>query len=193
MKYFKISFAWIWSVCALDFRFPSHQTQSNRSQPRWSDVAIKNTTKIPRILMNFPNCFFSVCRFVWSKCSTHNRILNASDCRIRTQKQSSSIPLSLSTTSQQINGKKKPEIKEKQNSFHSYHFSHFNSLFKYSKYLVSQQKQCVEQRKNQLHLCHRIGSLAESRYMQRVSIINIAVIIFYGFEWEHPAFFLRNT
>lgn len=95
-------------------------------------------------------------------------------------------PLSLylfTTTVQQIN-EKKTEIKEKKVFFFIvYHFSHFNSLFKYSKYLVSQQKQCVEHRKkNQLHLCHRIGSLTESRYMQRVSIINIAVIIFYGFE-----------
>lgn len=74
--------------------------------------------------------------------------------------------------------KKNPEIKEKF-FFHSYHFSHFNSLFKYSKYLVSQQKQCVEQRKNQLHLCHRIGSLAESRYTCNAFQLLILLLLFF--------------
>lgn len=167
MKYFKISFALYlgYGHSAFDFCFASHQTQSNRSQPRWSDVAMKKRPPKPlEYWWIFQIVFFSVYRFVWSQCGTNNRILNASDCLIRAQKQSYrqkvqlvhfSIPLSLydSPAEEQKTGNKGEEF------FIVIIFHICIQIFKI--FSLTAESMCRAE-KNQLHLCRRIGSHAES-------------------------------
>lgn len=154
MKYFKFSFA-LFGHYQSGRLFPTtFVSPQPKTEPRWSEYSNrkKRTTWRKPILLEYwwiLQIVFPAYRFVWSKCSTNNGILNAigrakcsqkkktpiqfhSQSRLRTSK-----ARVLSTHVQQ----KTTEGKKQWNNFpHAdiIYFSHFNSRCKYSKYLDSQ-------------------------------------------------------
>lgn len=81
---------------------------------------------------------FSASRFIWSKCNTNNSILNAID-RPNTRKKKTGATILFSLALRTSKARKATEGKKtiQRNNFPvcCYCFSHFNSWFKYSKYL----------------------------------------------------------
>lgn len=132
---------------------------------------------------------FPAYRFVWSKCSTNNSILNAID---RLKKVAAIFIL---TRTPHFDSPKSNGWQTKKKNTHSgtisscsYYFSHFNSWFKYSKYLDSQQPNTMYRylhSENQLHLCRWIGSYDVRLCMQYTACFSAQrkVIDSYGYYY----------
>lgn len=167
------------------------QTEANRVDRMWQwKKDHQNLSNIDEFSKLF---FFSVYRFVWSQCGTNNRILNASDCLIRAQKQSYrqkvqlvhfSIPLSLydSPAEEQKTGNKGEDF------FIVIIFHICIQIFKI--FSLTAESMCRAEKKSITSVSP--NWIARGEYMHCVSIINIAVIIFYCFEWGHPAFYVTH-